>query len=70
MFRPDAQLPAETALYFADLAAQLRRDIIAMRDSNEPSRFDQVRLEYASRHFDEAFAALDAAIPRDQADDR
>lgn len=73
MFRPDPQLPAETASHFHNVRAQLRRDIVAMRDSFEPSRYDDEQLDKASQHFDKAFAALQTAIPslpRDPADDQ
>lgn len=62
MFRPDSQLPAETASHFENVAAQLRRDIVAMRDTQKPTRFDQVLLDEAARHFAQGFEALQAAI--------
>ncbi len=48
---------------FSGVEAQLHRDIVAMRDTVSPARFDDARLDAADAAFTTGFRELDAAIP-------
>lgn len=50
---------------FRGVEAQLHRDIVAMRDTVSPARFDDARLDAADAAFTTGFRELDAAIPAD-----
>lgn len=56
------QLRHDTAAHFDTVAQQLRRDITAMRDSKQPTRFDEALLDESARHFELGFEALQTAV--------
>lgn len=55
---PEAEDRQALAGYFAAVDAALHRDIVAMRDSIEPTRFDEPALDRAEAAFERADDAL------------
>jgi len=59
---PDPADRAEIGDHFDAVGRSLQRDIVAMRDSAMPTRFDEGALDRADAHFAEGFAALHQAV--------
>ena len=55
---PDPEQRAATADHFNEVHRDLDRDIVAMRDSNSPTRFDEEALDRAEERLHEGFGAL------------